>query len=76
MPLPINTARLKYTRVFIIITIFPSIDEVARQMELAYRNFLFPLMVIDWGTAQQRQKEIKYGGYFKEPNIAVIKVIH
>jgi O-acetyl-ADP-ribose deacetylase (regulator of RNase III) len=50
-------------------------DEVARQMELAYRNFLFPLMDIDWGTAQQRQKEIKYGGYFKEPNIAVIKAV-
>jgi hypothetical protein len=43
-------------------------------MELAYKNFLFPLTDIHWGTAQERQKEIKYGGYFKEPNIAVIKV--
>jgi O-acetyl-ADP-ribose deacetylase (regulator of RNase III) len=36
--------------------------EAARQMSLAYRNFLAPPSSIDWGLAGMRQAEIRYGG--------------
>ena len=36
--------------------------EVARQMELAYKNFHNPPSKIDWNYAYQRQKEIIFGG--------------
>lgn len=36
--------------------------EAARQMALAYRNFLDPPSYIDWRYADQRQLNIRYGG--------------
>ncbi|HAW08425.1 MAG TPA: phage tail protein [Bacteroidetes bacterium] len=36
--------------------------EAARQMSLAYKNFLYPPDNIDWGLAIKRQKSIRYGG--------------
>jgi O-acetyl-ADP-ribose deacetylase (regulator of RNase III) len=36
--------------------------EAARQMALAYRNFLHPPSQIDWLLAGDRQKEVRYGG--------------
>jgi O-acetyl-ADP-ribose deacetylase (regulator of RNase III) len=36
--------------------------EAARQMSLAYRNFLIPPSHIDWELAGSRQEEIRYGG--------------
>lgn len=36
--------------------------EAARQMSLAYRNFLKPPQHIDWDLAMDRQLEIRYGG--------------
>ena len=38
--------------------------EAARQMALAYRNFLFPPEDLHWGVADERQREIRYGGDF------------
>jgi O-acetyl-ADP-ribose deacetylase (regulator of RNase III) len=39
-----------------------SADEAARQMALAYRNYLWPLEQINWPYAQTRQNAIGYGG--------------
>ena len=36
-------------------------SEAARQMKLAYKNFLSPPDKIDWRFAGKRQQEIKYG---------------
>ncbi len=36
--------------------------EAARQMSMAYRNFLKPPQWIDWNFATRRQLEIRYGG--------------
>jgi len=36
--------------------------EAARQMSLAYRNFLYPPTYIDWSLADSRQERIRYGG--------------
>ncbi len=36
--------------------------EAARQMALAYRNFLDPPRAIDWELASDRQFQIRYGG--------------
>ncbi len=36
--------------------------EAARQMALAYQNFLNPPQYIDWRLANQRQAEIRFGG--------------
>jgi len=36
--------------------------EAARQMSIAYRNFLHPPPYIDWEFAQRRQLEIRLGG--------------
>ena len=36
--------------------------QAARQMSLAYRNFLNPPKYIDWAFADKRQLEIRYGG--------------
>lgn len=36
--------------------------EAARQMALAYRNFLQPPTRIDWNYATERQRNIRYGG--------------
>lgn len=36
--------------------------EAARQMSLAYRNYLNPPKYIDWGFAQRREIEVRYGG--------------
>jgi len=36
--------------------------EAARQMALAYRNFLTPPRRLDWAVADLRQSEIRYGG--------------
>ena len=36
--------------------------EAARQMSMAYRNFLKPPAQIDWDLAMDRQHEIRYGG--------------
>lgn len=38
--------------------------EGARQMALAYRNFLTPPTFIDWDYALDRQNEIRFGGYY------------
>lgn len=38
--------------------------EAARQMSMAYRNFLHPPAHIDWELAMNRQQEIRYGGDF------------
>lgn len=38
------------------------VNEAARQMALAYKNFLKPPQSIDWRYASERQAEIKYGG--------------
>ena len=40
------------------------LPEAARQMSLAYRNFLKPPSGIDWEYAAIRQKEVRYGGDF------------
>jgi len=37
--------------------------EAARQMALAYRNFLHPPSQITWGYAGQRQQAVIFGGY-------------
>ncbi len=36
--------------------------EAARQMALAYRNFLNPPSYIDWAYASQRQSDVRFGG--------------
>jgi O-acetyl-ADP-ribose deacetylase (regulator of RNase III) len=36
--------------------------EAARQMALAYRNFHYPPVGIDWPLASLRQKQIRFGG--------------
>ena len=36
--------------------------EAARQMSLAYRNYLNPPKHIDWRFADQRQLDVRYGG--------------
>jgi O-acetyl-ADP-ribose deacetylase (regulator of RNase III) len=36
--------------------------EAARQMALAYRNFLNPPNAINWHFADLRQSEVRYGG--------------
>lgn len=36
--------------------------EAARQMSMAYRNFLDPPISIDWPFAQDRQQQVRYGG--------------
>jgi len=36
--------------------------QAARQMALAYRNYLYPPTYLDWNLAQTRQLEIRYGG--------------
>ena len=36
--------------------------EAARQMALAYRNFLNPPRYIEWGYATERQLSVRYGG--------------
>ena len=36
--------------------------EAARQMALAYRNFLNPPDYIEWGYATERQLSVRYGG--------------
>jgi O-acetyl-ADP-ribose deacetylase (regulator of RNase III) len=36
--------------------------EAARQMALAYKNYLKPPKYIDWRYADRRQEEIRYGG--------------
>ena len=38
------------------------LEEAARQMALAYRNFLFPPESIDWNYAIGRQDDIQIGG--------------
>jgi len=38
------------------------LPEAARQMSLAYRNFLNPPHEIDWELANARQKQVRYGG--------------
>lgn len=38
--------------------------EAARQMSMAYRNFLNPPAHINWELAMGRQQEIRYGGDF------------
>ena len=37
-------------------------NQAAKQMALAYRNFLNPPTYIDWRFADQRHAEIRYGG--------------
>jgi O-acetyl-ADP-ribose deacetylase (regulator of RNase III) len=39
-------------------------QEAARQMSLAYRNYLNPPTSISWSLADQRQREVRYGGDF------------
>jgi len=39
------------------------LSEAARQMALAYKNFLHPPKKIDWNFAGKRQSEVIYGGY-------------
>lgn len=36
--------------------------EAARQMSLAYRNYLNPPSYIDWRFADKRQSDVRYGG--------------
>jgi O-acetyl-ADP-ribose deacetylase (regulator of RNase III) len=36
--------------------------QAARQMALAYKNYLNPPTYIDWRVADERQREIRYGG--------------
>ena len=36
--------------------------QAAKQMALAYRNFLNPPRAIDWNFATERQRQIRYGG--------------
>ena len=36
--------------------------EAARQMSLAYQNFLSPPTRIDWGLAKSRHGQVRYGG--------------
>jgi O-acetyl-ADP-ribose deacetylase (regulator of RNase III) len=36
--------------------------EAARQMALAYRNFLYPPQSITWPYAGERQSQVRYGG--------------
>jgi O-acetyl-ADP-ribose deacetylase (regulator of RNase III) len=40
-----------------------SYREAARQMAVAYRNFLNPPHTLDWSIAHERQNEVRYGGY-------------
>lgn len=40
-----------------------ALDEAARQMALAYRNFLSPPDAISWVFAGSRQNQIGYGGW-------------
>ncbi|KAL6077931.1 Phage-tail assembly protein-like protein [Balamuthia mandrillaris] len=40
-----------------------ALDEAARQMALAYRNFLSPPKRITWGYASTRQADVGYGGF-------------
>jgi O-acetyl-ADP-ribose deacetylase (regulator of RNase III) len=37
-------------------------NEAARQMALAYRNYLNPPPYINWGFASERQANVRYGG--------------
>ncbi|MFN8419531.1 MAG: macro domain-containing protein [Anaerolineae bacterium] len=37
-------------------------NEAARQMALAYHNYLNPPAYINWGFASERQAQIRYGG--------------
>jgi O-acetyl-ADP-ribose deacetylase (regulator of RNase III) len=37
-------------------------NQAAKQMALAYRNFLHPPQYIDWRFAEQRHADIRYGG--------------
>ncbi|MEM9954413.1 MAG: macro domain-containing protein [Chloroflexota bacterium] len=39
-------------------------EEAARQMALAYKNFLNPPSVIEWDAMLRRQREIRFGGYY------------
>jgi O-acetyl-ADP-ribose deacetylase (regulator of RNase III) len=45
--------------------------EAARQMALAYQNFLTPPQSIDWRYASRRQSEVIFGGDFgfDEPDL-------
>ena len=36
--------------------------EAARQMALAYRNYLYPPRLINWLLASDRQLQVRYGG--------------
>lgn len=38
------------------------VREAARQMALAYKNYLHPPSYLDWHLADARQSEIRYGG--------------
>jgi len=38
------------------------LGEAARQMALAYRQFLFPPTTISWQMAEMRQQAVRYGG--------------
>jgi O-acetyl-ADP-ribose deacetylase (regulator of RNase III) len=38
--------------------------EAARQMALAYQNFLNPPQVMNWEYADKRQRAIRFGGYY------------
>jgi len=40
-----------------------ALDEAARQMALAYKNFLFPPKKINWHFATERQHQVVYGGF-------------
>ena len=37
-------------------------NEAARQMSLAYRNYLSPPTLLSWPYAQERQATVRYGG--------------
>lgn len=39
-------------------------EEAARQMALAYKNFVQPLENITWDKALRRQREVRFGGYY------------
>ncbi|MEL6307547.1 MAG: macro domain-containing protein [Chloroflexota bacterium] len=39
-------------------------EEAARQMALAYKNFVQPLENITWDKALSRQREVRFGGYY------------
>jgi O-acetyl-ADP-ribose deacetylase (regulator of RNase III) len=40
------------------------LSEAARQMAMAYRNFLNPPTGINWALADTRQRQVRYGGDF------------